>query len=44
LDAAIEAELNKLEPEQRECFLQEFQREEGLTLGGASDGLPRTEP
>jgi len=32
LDAAIEAELNKQEPGQRERILLEFLREEGLSL------------
>jgi hypothetical protein len=34
LDAAIEAELNKLEPLERERIVQEFLREEGLSPCG----------
>jgi hypothetical protein len=44
LDAAIEAELDKLEPEERERFLLEFLREEGLTArragGRRAGGTP----
>ena len=36
LDAAIEAELNKMEPEERERFWHEFLREQGLMRGNAA--------
>lgn len=42
LDAAIDAELNKLEPEERERFLLEFMRDEGLTPESAG-GVPSGE-
>ena len=44
LDAAIEAELDKLEPEERECFLLAFMRDEGLTPGSAAGMLSGETP
>jgi hypothetical protein len=44
LDAAIEAELNKLEPRERERILLEFVREEGLPAGTTDGGHARTTP
>lgn len=44
LDAAIEAELDKLEPEERERFLLEFMRDEGLTPESAGGGLSGETP
>jgi hypothetical protein len=44
LDALIEAELNKLEPGERERILLGFLREEGLSAGTTDGGHARTTP
>jgi hypothetical protein len=44
LDAAIEAELAKMESEERERFLLEFMRDEGLTRERAGGGLSGKTP